>query len=50
MLEIYKYVTTDFATFAMSTVFTSVVIATSGWAFNAVLIGFRGIKCDKADQ
>lgn len=48
ILEILKFVTSDFFTFIGSTAFTASTILSIGWALNALVIGFRGIKADSA--
>lgn len=48
VLEILRFVTSDFFTFIGATTFTVSVILSIGWALNALVIGFRGIKADSA--
>lgn len=47
MLEILKYITSSFWVFVGSLIFSVSIIAITGWAINAILIGIRGIKCDE---
>ena len=46
MLEILKYVTSDFWVFVGCTIFTTATLAFGGWAINAMMIGLRGKKCN----
>lgn len=47
VLEILRYVTSDFLVFIGATFFSVAVILAVGWSLNAMLIGFRGVKADK---
>lgn len=46
VLEILRYVTSDFFVFIGSTTFTVAVLLSVGWALNALVIGVRGVKAD----
>ncbi len=45
MLEIIKYVTSDFFVFMGSLIFTYTVVVGVGWSLNAILIGLKGKEC-----
>lgn len=49
MLEILQYVTSSLPVFLGCVIFTCSVIGTTGWAINAMLLGWRGVKCDQPE-
>jgi len=48
MLEMLQYVTSGFWVFVGSVLFISSSTLCMGWALNAAIIGFKGVKCDNA--
>jgi hypothetical protein len=44
MLDILKYITSDIWVFMGSTLFMVLFLTSIGWALNAVVLGFKGVR------